>query len=49
MPESGDETETAMAWGVVRQMVERSVSRYSGDVRRAILDGPAGAARGLQL
>lgn len=41
---TGDETETAMAWGVVRQMVERSVSRYSGDVRRAILDGPAGAA-----
>lgn len=41
---TGDETETSMAWGVVRQMVERSVSRYSGDVRRAILDGPAGAA-----
>lgn len=41
---TGDDTETAMAWGVVRQMVERSVSRYSGDVRRAILDGPAGAA-----
>jgi DNA-binding CsgD family transcriptional regulator len=41
---TGDETETSMAWGVVRQMVERSVSRYTGDVRRAILDGPAGAA-----
>jgi DNA-binding CsgD family transcriptional regulator len=41
---TGDETETAMAWGVVRQMVERSVSRYSGAVRSAILDGPAGAA-----
>ncbi len=41
---TGDDTETSMAWGVVRQMVERSVSRYSGDVRRAILDGPAGAA-----
>jgi DNA-binding CsgD family transcriptional regulator len=41
---TGDDTETAMAWGVVRQMVERSVSRYSGEVRRAILQGPAGAA-----
>jgi len=41
---TGDETETSMAWGVVRQMVERSVSRYSGQVRDAILAGPAGAA-----
>jgi DNA-binding CsgD family transcriptional regulator len=41
---TGDETETSMAWGVVRQMVERSVTRYAGEVRRAILDGPAGAA-----
>lgn len=41
---TGDETETAMAWGVVRQMVERSVSRYRGEVRAAILAGPAGAA-----
>jgi DNA-binding CsgD family transcriptional regulator len=41
---TGDETETSMAWGVVRQMVERSVSRYSGKVREAILAGPAGAA-----
>lgn len=41
---TGDETETALAWGVVRQMVERSVSRYSGEVRAAILDGPAGRA-----
>lgn len=41
---TGDETETSMAWGVVRQMVERSVSRYRGEVRRAILAGPAGAA-----
>lgn len=40
----GDETETSMAWGVVRQMVERSVSRYSGEIRDAILAGPAGAA-----
>lgn len=30
-----------MAWGVVRQMVERSVSRYSGEIRDAILAGPA--------
>lgn len=41
---TGDEAETAVAWGVVRQMVERSVSRYSGEVRDAILAGPAGAA-----
>ncbi len=41
---TGDETETSMSWGVVRQMVERSVSRYSGEVRQAILDGPAGRA-----
>ncbi len=41
---TGDESETAMAWGVVRQMVERSVSRYSGEVREAILGGPAGRA-----
>ena len=40
----GDEAETAMSWGVVRQMVERSVSRYRGEVREAILAGPAGAA-----
>ncbi len=40
----GDELETAMAWGVVRQMVERSVSRYSGEIRDAILAGPTGKA-----
>lgn len=40
----GDALETAMAWGVVRQMVERSVSRYNGEVRTAILAGPSGAA-----
>uniref|UniRef100_UPI0030B82D89 ATP-binding protein n=1 Tax=Nocardioides lijunqiniae TaxID=2760832 RepID=UPI0030B82D89 len=40
----GDETETPLAWGVVRQMVERSISRYSGEVRDAILAGPAGRA-----
>lgn len=41
---TGDEAETAVAWGVVRQMVERSVTRYSGEVRDAILAGPAGRA-----
>ena len=41
---TGDQTETTMPWGVVRQMVERSVSRYGGDVRRTILEGPAGTA-----
>jgi DNA-binding CsgD family transcriptional regulator len=40
----GDALEGAMAWGVVRQMVERSVSRYRGDTRAAILAGPSGAA-----
>lgn len=41
---TGDESETSMAWSVVRQMVERSISRYSGEIREAILAGPAGAA-----
>ncbi len=40
----GDALESAMAWGVVRQMVERSVSRYRGAVREAILAGPSGDA-----
>ncbi|MBB5956424.1 DNA-binding CsgD family transcriptional regulator [Saccharothrix tamanrassetensis] len=40
----GDALESAMAWGVVRQMVERSVSRYRGEVRAAILAGPSGDA-----
>lgn len=40
----GDSLESAMAWGVVRQMVERSVTRYTGEVREAILAGPSGAA-----
>src|SRR5688572_20225082 len=40
----GDELESAMAWGAVRQMVERSISRYSGDIREAILAGPTGKA-----
>ncbi|MEJ7771165.1 MAG: ATP-binding protein, partial [Geodermatophilaceae bacterium] len=30
---TGDELETAMPWSVVRQLVERSISRYSGDAR----------------
>ena len=41
---TGDELESAMAWSVVRQLVERSVARYGGEVRDAILAGPAGAA-----
>ena len=41
---TGDELESAMAWGVVRQMVERSISRYSGEVRDAIVAGPTGKA-----
>ncbi|MEU0881982.1 AAA family ATPase [Lentzea sp. NPDC005914] len=40
----GDALESAMVWGVVRQMVERSVSRYSGEIREKILAGPSGAA-----
>ncbi|MBB4912258.1 DNA-binding CsgD family transcriptional regulator/Flp pilus assembly protein TadD [Actinophytocola algeriensis] len=40
----GDALESAMPWGVVRQMVERSVTRYQGEVREAILAGPSGAA-----
>lgn len=40
----GDALESAMAWGVVRQLVERSVSRYSGEIREKILAGPSGAA-----
>ncbi|WP_249044760.1 ATP-binding protein, partial [Crossiella equi] len=40
----GDVLESAMAWGVVRQMVERSVTRYTGEVRAALLAGPSGNA-----
>ncbi|WP_410659746.1 helix-turn-helix transcriptional regulator [Amycolatopsis sp. lyj-112] len=40
----GDALEGAMPWGVVRQMVERSVSRYSGETRKKILAGPSGEA-----
>lgn len=41
---TGDELESSMAWSVVRQLVERSISRYSGDVRERLLAGPSGAA-----
>jgi DNA-binding CsgD family transcriptional regulator len=40
----GDELERAVAWSVVRQMVERSISRYSGETRRTLLAGPSGDA-----
>jgi DNA-binding CsgD family transcriptional regulator len=40
----GDEPERSLPWGVVRQMAERSMLRYSGDVRKRILAGPTGAA-----
>lgn len=39
-----DEAEQALPWGVVRQLVERSILRYSGETREAILAGPAGSA-----
>jgi len=41
---TGDELESAMAWSVVRQLVERSISRYQGRDREALLAGPSGAA-----
>src|SRR5829696_1488732 len=40
----GDEPERSLPWGVVRQMGERSLLRYGGEVRERILAGPAGAA-----
>jgi len=40
----GDELESSMPWAVVRQLVERSISRYGGEVREEILAGPSGAA-----
>ena len=40
----GDDLESAIPWAVVRQLVERSVSRYGGEQRAQILAGPAGAA-----
>lgn len=41
---TGDELESAMAWSVVRQMVERSISRYPSDIRERLVAGPSGAA-----
>lgn len=40
----GDEAEQALPWGIVRQLAERFVARYAGDVRARILAGPAGRA-----
>ena len=40
----GDELESAMPWAVVRQLVERSIARYGGEERKALLAGPSGAA-----
>ncbi|TDD63287.1 LuxR family transcriptional regulator [Kribbella antibiotica] len=44
MQSTGDEVESAMAWGVVRQLIERSIARYAGDTRAAIIAGPTGRA-----
>ena len=41
---TGDELERAMTWGAVRQLVERSISRYDGEIRAALLAGPSGRA-----
>jgi tetratricopeptide (TPR) repeat protein len=41
---TGDEPERTLPWGVVRQLVERSILRYHGETRARILEGPAGAA-----
>ena len=41
----GDELESAMPWAVIRQLVDRSVSRYGGADRERVLAGPTGAAR----
>lgn len=41
---TGDELESAMAWSVVRQLVELSLSRYGPEVRAQLLAGPSGAA-----
>ncbi len=44
MQATGDEVEGAMAWGVVRQLIERSIARYAGETRAAIIAGPTGRA-----
>lgn len=41
---TGDELESAMPWSVVRQLVERSISRYGGQARAGLMAGPSGAA-----
>ncbi len=41
---TGDELESAMAWSVVRQLIDRSNSRYGPEVRAQRLAGPSGAA-----
>lgn len=41
---AGDLADLALPWGVVRQLVERSITRYAGETRARILDGPAGRA-----
>ena len=43
----GDEPERSLPWGVVRQMAERSLLRYGGEVRERILAGPAGSGAAL--
>ncbi len=40
----GDEPERSLPWGVVRQMADRSLLRYHGEIRKRILAGPTGAA-----
>ncbi len=40
----GDELERAIPWAVVRQLVERSLSRVRGEQREQLLAGPAGTA-----
>ncbi|GAB3920322.1 LuxR family transcriptional regulator [Kribbella albertanoniae] len=44
MQATGDEVEGVMAWGVVRQLIERSIARYAGETRAAIIAGPTGRA-----
>jgi hypothetical protein len=41
---TGDEPERRLPWGIIRQLVERSILRYHGETRDRILAGPAGAA-----
>jgi len=43
---SAHETERGLAWGIVRQLIERSVVRQERAVRERMLAGPAGRALG---